>query len=78
MQQIFQVVYSRLGTTEEALNWITSPEVKGGRNEERYWLVRTNIAVNNPQNDIAMNALLYFLDEARVHNYQTVQIMKNE
>jgi hypothetical protein len=77
MQQIFQVNYSKLGTTEEALNWITSPEVKGGRNEEKYWLVRTDIAVNNPQNDVAMNSLLLFLDYSRVNHYQTVQILKN-
>lgn len=75
--KIFQIEFSKLGTSEHALDWITLPESKGGRNDDRYWIIRTDIQVNNPQNDLAMHRLMLFLHNARENDFQTVQIMKN-
>lgn len=76
MMKIFQIPLSRVITDEVALNWITT-DGGYGRKEERYWLVKTDVNVSNPQNNLAMHNLLLFLHFARAGNYQTVQIMKD-
>lgn len=75
--RIFQIDFSKVRTDELALNWITSPEVGYGRNEERFWIVKTDVAISNEQNNEAMHNLLLFLHHARLNNYQTVLITKN-
>ena len=75
--KIFQIEFSKIGTNTEVLNWITLPDIKGGKNEERYWLVRTDIQINNQNNDISMYRLLMLLHQAHINDFQTVQIMKN-
>jgi len=75
--RIFQVDFSRLGTTQELLNWLTTEGINGGKNCERYWIVRTNVSIQSPHEDLAIRNLSIFLDMAQKHNYQSVLITKN-
>jgi hypothetical protein len=73
---ILSVPFAEIGTEVKALDWLTHHEVKGGKNEERYWIVRTDAQINNPDNDLPMFRLMAFLDQAQRNQYQLVQIIK--
>lgn len=75
--KIFQIDFSKIMSDETALNWITSPEIGYGRNEERFWTVKTDANISNPGDNLAMYNLLMFLHHARINGYQTVLITKN-
>jgi hypothetical protein len=75
--KIFQIPYSSVKTTEDVLNWITNPDTGGGKNCERYWIVRTDVRIGNTDSHEALFNLAAFLDIAHKNNYQLVQITKN-
>lgn len=75
--RIFQLPFSEVRTTEDILNWITSPDVGGGKNCERYWIVRTEVTIGDADTNQALFNLAAFLDMAHKNNYQSVQITKN-
>jgi hypothetical protein len=75
--RIFQIPFSKVRTNENVLNWITSEEVKGGKNCERYWIVRTEIKFAGTEIDEAAFNLAAFLNIAHKNNYQSILITKN-
>lgn len=75
--RIFQLPFSEVKTTEDVLNWITSQDIGGGKNCERYWIVRTEVRIGDAESHQALFNLATFLDMAHKNNYQSVQIMKN-
>lgn len=76
--RIFQIPFSKVNTSEDVLNWMTSEETKGGKNCERYWIVRTNITIGNPESNPALYTLSVFLDMAHKNNYESVLITKEK
>jgi hypothetical protein len=75
--RIFQLPFSQVQTTEDVLNWMTSEDVGGGKNCERYWMIRTDVRIGDANSHQALFNLAAFLDIAHKNNYQTVQIIKN-
>jgi hypothetical protein len=75
--RIFSLPFSQVQTTEDVLNWIASEETGGGKNCERYWMVRTDVGINDADSHQALFNLAAFLNMAHKNNYQSVQIVKN-
>lgn len=75
--RIFQLSFSEVKTSEEVLNWITSEDVGGGKNCERYWIVKTGVRIGDASSNQGLFNLAAFLDIAHKNNYQSVLITKN-
>jgi len=75
--RIFSIPFSKVQTTEDILNWITNEDIGGGKNEEKYWMVRTEVRIGDAESNQGLFNLSAFLDMAHKNNYQSVQIIKN-
>ena len=54
----------------QVLDWITSPEVKGGANKETFWIIKTDVNIYNPANDIEVEKLSKLLFLAGIHEFK--------
>ena len=75
--RIFQIPFSKVQTTEDVLNWITSEDIGGGKHCERYWIVRTDVTIGDANSHQGLFNLAAFLNLAHKNNYQSVLITKN-
>lgn len=65
-------------TTAEILDWLTAPEIKGGKNEERHWMVNTNTQLANPHGNQHVELIIALLYLCQIHNFPLLMIRKNE
>lgn len=74
---ILNISLEQAKTTPEILDWLSSPEIKGGKNEAGWWMINTNIGLANPHNNYHVELIIALLYLCQVHNYQLLMIRKN-
>lgn len=75
--KILSITIEQSKTRPDILDWLTSPEIKSGKNEEKHWMVNTNVQLANPHQDKDVESLMALLFLCKLANYPLLMIKKN-